>query len=124
MTCDCFLWFSNFYILITTTTQTTTWEIKTDRLHKIQPFLDMSRERFRKVYELDKQLSVDKSLVLFKGRLHFKQYIKTKRSRFGTKLYKLRTSNGITLDLIVYPGKVDVLWWRLEQWHANNRVYS
>ena len=70
----------------------------------------MSRERFRKVYELDKQLSVDKSLVLFKGRLHFKQYIKTKRSRFGTKLYKLRTSNGITLDLIVYPGKVDVLW--------------
>ena len=65
----------------------------------------MSHKPFRKVYQMGKQLSVDESLNLFKGWLHFKQYIKTKRIRFGIKLYELKTSNGITLDLLVYPGK-------------------
>ena len=76
-----------------------------DWLHKIRPFLDLSCERFRKVYQLGKTLSVDESLVLFKGRLKFKQYIKTKRSFFGIKIYELATSHGITLDLWVYSGK-------------------
>jgi len=76
-----------------------------DRLHKIRPFLDMARDRFRKVYQPGKNLSVDESLILFKGRLKFKQYIKTKRARFGIKLYELTTSCGITLDMLVYPGK-------------------
>ena len=76
-----------------------------DRLHKIQPFLHMSRKQFRKVYQVGEQLSVDESLNVFKGWLNFKQYIKTKRSRFSIKLYELKTSNGIILDLLVYPGK-------------------
>ena len=38
-----------------------------DRLHKIRPFLGLSRERFRKVYQTGKTLSVDESLILFKG---------------------------------------------------------
>ena len=50
-------------------------------------------------------LSVDESLVLFKGRLHFKQFIHTKRACFGIKLYELCTSSGITLDFLVYCGK-------------------
>ena len=79
--------------------------IKTDCLHKIRPFLELSCERFRKVYQPERLLSVDESLVLFKGRLKFKQYIKTKRSCFGIKLYELATSHGITLDLLVYSGK-------------------
>ena len=65
----------------------------------------MSHEQFRKVYQPGKLLSVDKSLILFKSRLHFKQYIKTQRNRFGIKLYDLTTSNGITLDLLVYHDK-------------------
>ena len=76
-----------------------------DRLHKVRPFIEMITERCRKVYYPGKNLSVDESLVLFKGRLHFKQYIKTKRARFGIKLYELTTSDGITLDLLVYCGK-------------------
>ena len=50
-------------------------------------------------------MSVDESLVLYKGRLKFKQYIRTKRARFGIKLYEICTSNGITLDFMVYCGK-------------------
>ena len=76
-----------------------------DRLHKIRPFLEMIRGRCRRVYQPGKHLSVDESLVLFKGRLHFKQYIRTKRARFGIKLYELTTSGGITLDVLVYCGR-------------------
>ena len=48
---------------------------------------------------------MDESLVLFKGRLKFKQYIKRKRNHFVIKLNELATSHGITLDLLVYSGK-------------------
>ena len=71
-----------------------------DRLRKLRPFLDMIRERFKTFYQPGK-----KPYVLFKGRLHFRQYINTKRARFGIKLYELTTSEGITLDLLVYCGK-------------------
>ncbi|MEO0686422.1 MAG: hypothetical protein AAFY76_15625 [Cyanobacteria bacterium J06649_11] len=42
-------------------------------------------------------------------RQKFKQFIRTKRSRFGIKIYELCTSNGITLDFLVYcgPGMYD-----------------
>ena len=45
-------------------------------------------------------------LVLFKGRLSFQKYIKTKRARFGIKLFQLCTSNAIPLDFIVYHGNM------------------
>ena len=57
------------------------------------------------MYNPGQNLSVDESLVLFKGRLKSRQYIKTKRPPFGIKLYELRTSEGITLDFMVYYGK-------------------
>ena len=57
-----------------------------DRLHKLRPFLELVRERCKKVYSPGKELSVDDSLILFKGRLAFKQFIRTKRARFGIKL--------------------------------------
>ncbi|XP_065652956.1 piggyBac transposable element-derived protein 4-like [Hydra vulgaris] len=75
-----------------------------DRLHKVRPFVNMIRERCRKVYSPGQHLSVDESLVLFKDRLHFCQYIKTKRARFGIKVYELTTADGITLDFLAYCG--------------------
>lgn len=51
-------------------------------------------------------LVIDESMVLFKGRLSFKQYIKTKRHRFGIKLYVLcDCETGMVLDVIIYAGK-------------------
>lgn len=75
------------------------------RLHKVRPLIDMLRERFRQVYNPGRELSVDESLVLYKGSLKFKQYIRTKRARFGIKSYELCTSTGITLDFLVCSGK-------------------
>ena len=64
----------------------------------------MIKELCRKVCSPGKSHSLDDSLVLFKGRLSFKQYLNTKRARFGIKLYQLCTFNGILLDFIVYHG--------------------
>ena len=52
-------------------------------------------------------MSMDESLILFKGRLSFQQYIKTKGAKFGIKLFQLFTHNGILLDFIVYHGNID-----------------
>ena len=49
-----------------------------DRLHKVRPVVDLLNERCKNVYSPGKNLSVDESLILFKGRLKFRQYIKTK----------------------------------------------
>ena len=77
-----------------------------DRLHKIRPFLDILKSNCASVYSPGRDLCVDESLVLFKGRIAFKQFVRTKRARFGLKLFELCTSNGILLDLLVYHGKM------------------
>ena len=66
-----------------------------------RPILDILRRQCKSVWYPGKELSVDQSLVLFKGRVKFRQYIKRKRARFGIKLYVLTTSDGITLDFLV-----------------------
>lgn len=40
----------------------------------------------------------------FKGRLAFKQFIRTKRARFGVKLYQICTATDIPLDYMIYHG--------------------
>ena len=40
------------------------------------------------------------------GRLLFKQYIKSKRAKFGMKLFGLATPDGILLEFIIYQGKL------------------
>ncbi|XP_033101292.1 piggyBac transposable element-derived protein 4-like [Anneissia japonica] len=57
------------------------------------------KQRCASVYEPGCDLSIDESLLLFKGRLLFK------RSRFGVKFYEICTSSGIMLDFLIYCGK-------------------
>lgn len=77
-----------------------------DRLHKIRPVISILRRNCATVVQPGRDLCVDESLVLYKGRLAFKQFIRSKRARFGIKLFELCTSNGILLDFLVYHGKM------------------
>ncbi|KAJ1154260.1 hypothetical protein NDU88_007014 [Pleurodeles waltl] len=53
---------------------------------------------------------VDESLILYKGRLLFRQYIASKRARYGIKLYILcESSSGYVYSLRVYTGKDSTL---------------
>ena len=63
------------------------------KLYKIQPILDHLKSRFSSVYTPDRNICVDKSLLLWKGQLGWIQYIPSKQSRFGVKIYKLCESS-------------------------------
>lgn len=47
-----------------------------DRLFKIRPVLDYFNSRMNDIYYPSKELSLDESMVLWRGRLVFRQYIK------------------------------------------------
>ena len=77
-----------------------------DRLFKVR-IINMLKQNFNTVYYPPENLTIDESLVLFKERLLFKQYIKTKRSRFGIKMFELATTDGILLDFMIYQGNIE-----------------
>ena len=59
------------------------------KLRKIQPIVENLRKKSEKTVVPWENLCIDGSLVLWKGRLSFKQYIPSKRHRFGVKLFML-----------------------------------
>lgn len=73
--------------------------------NKIVKFIDMLTVNFRKIYNASENLSLDESLLLFRGRLHFRQYIKSKKARYGIKFFELTTSDGYVLNAKMYSGK-------------------
>ncbi|KAJ8926270.1 hypothetical protein NQ314_021391, partial [Rhamnusium bicolor] len=61
----------------------------------------------RNTYYPGKELSLDESMMLWRGRLVFRQYIKNKRHKFGIKLYMLTEPSGTLLEVEVYTGAMD-----------------
>lgn len=82
-------------------------QISRTQLGKLLPLVNFFNNRMQVIYYPDKQLSLDESMVLWRGRLKFRQYIKGKRHKFGVKLYVLCEPNGLTLKIIVYSGSAD-----------------
>lgn len=77
-----------------------------DNLRKIRNMVNFLRKKFSTFYNPGKNLCIDESLMLWKGRLSFKQYIPSKRNRFGIKLFELVDCETKTiLDFILYNGK-------------------
>ena len=77
----------------------------TDRLGKIKPIIDDFKRKFPNCVNPSKNLCIDESLVLWKGRLGFKQYIPSKRHRFGIKSFQLvDCETKFILDFIIYTG--------------------
>ena len=58
----------------------------------------------REIYVPDKDLSLDVWMMLWRGRLIFRQYIKNKRHKYGVKFYELCESDGIVLRVSIYLG--------------------
>ncbi|GFW20545.1 piggyBac transposable element-derived protein 4 [Trichonephila clavipes] len=79
----------------------------TDRLYEIRPVIDFFNERMCEIYYPDRELYLDESMVLWRGRFLFRQYIKNKKHKYGIKLYSLSTSNEIQHKLVVHTGLLD-----------------
>ena len=58
-----------------------------DRLYKIRPILDIVKDLYTSVYKSDKEICIDETMIRFKGRLFFKQYLPSKRVILTTATY-------------------------------------
>lgn len=76
-----------------------------NRLNKIEPIVTYFNNKMTDIYEASKNLSLDESMVLFRGRLVFRQYIKNKRHKYGIKLYMLTESDGLVHRIMIYSGQ-------------------
>ena len=76
-----------------------------DRIWKIRPVYDFLVDKFSSIFVPSRNLCIDESLLLWKGRLFFKQYIPKKRNRFGIKLFVLcDCKTRYILRFFVYTG--------------------
>ena len=74
-------------------------------LSKVKYFLDFLSLKFQTNYIPGEYVAVDEFLSKWKGRLHFKQYIPSKRDRYGVKTYMLCESSSAYLwKFIIYTG--------------------
>lgn len=63
------------------------------------------KKKFSNCVNPTQNLCIDESLMLWKGRFAFKQYIPSKRHRFGSKSFKLADcETKFILDFSVYTG--------------------
>ena len=54
-------------------------------LYKVQGIIEFLVDHLKNVYIATQHISIHEELLLWKGRLSFKQYIPSKRWRFGAK---------------------------------------
>lgn len=77
-----------------------------DRLHRLRPILDHLNSKFQENFILSKDICIDESLTLWKGRLNFRQYIRSKAAKFGIKTFELcESATGYLWSFLVYTGK-------------------
>lgn len=57
------------------------------------------------MYEQDEWVCIDETMVPFRGRLSFRQYIPGKMHKYSIKLFKLCMKGGHTWHIKIYGGK-------------------
>lgn len=81
-----------------------------DKLHKLRPIIDMLNANIAKtnIYKPSSYVSVDESMILFKGRSGLKQYLPNKPINWGYKVWCIADSTtGFVFKFQVYTGKND-----------------
>jgi hypothetical protein len=76
-----------------------------DKLHKIKNLVEMMMARFQSAKTPGQDIVVDESIIPFRGRLSFRQYMPGKSSKYGVKVFKLCDATGYTYALSIYAGK-------------------
>lgn len=79
-----------------------------DRLAKIQPLVDLLEIKYKNAFVPGEDYVIDETLVPWRGRLIFRQYIPNKAHKYGVKLFKLCSSEGYTWASKIYSGKSEM----------------
>lgn len=77
-----------------------------DKLYKLRPLIDYLNNKYGSVYDCSSELSVDESMIPFKGRSSFKQYMPMKPVKRGYKVWCIADSQtGFVSKFDIYTGK-------------------
>jgi hypothetical protein len=77
-----------------------------DKLYKLRPLLSHLNKVFKEAFNPSRFLSIDESMVAFKGRSSLKQYMPLKPIKRGFKVFVICWSvTGYMLNFQVYEGK-------------------
>ncbi|KAJ8416172.1 hypothetical protein AAFF_G00381940 [Aldrovandia affinis] len=66
---------------------------RSDKLWKLRWFLNYLTSQFQSLYEVNGYVTVDESMVKFKGRLAFHQYLPLKPTKWGVKVWVMAESS-------------------------------
>ncbi|XP_045467968.1 piggyBac transposable element-derived protein 4-like [Harmonia axyridis] len=86
-------------------TDNTDPEANADRLSKIKTVVELICRQFQETLTPNEEVVIDESMVPWRGRLVFRQYLPAKSHKYGVKIYKVCTTEGYTYDLRIYAGK-------------------
>ena len=84
-----------------------------DRLAKIQPLIDILESNFKNMFCPEKDIVIDETLIPWRGRLIFRQYIPNKAHPYGIKMFKLCSVDGYTWGFRIYAGKSSTGHWEI-----------
>lgn len=77
-----------------------------DKLYKIRPIVDHLKYKFLTAFAPSRYLSIDESMIGFKGRTSLKQYMPMKPIKRGFKVWAISCAEtGYLLDFDIYQGK-------------------
>lgn len=76
----------------------------TNKLYKLGTVLDYLNEKFQSLYVPGENMCIDESMMPWRGRLSFRQYIPSKRHKYGIKFFKLCLPHGYTYKFKIYVG--------------------
>lgn len=79
-----------------------------DRLYKVRLVLSHFNDVMSNSCTPQKNICIDESMMLWRGRLFFRQYIQNKKHKYGVKLYKLCESDGLIQKTKIYCGKTEL----------------
>lgn len=65
-----------------------------DRLFKLHPLIGHLFEAFQVAYMAGPSVAIDETLLLWKGKLHFQQFLHLKRAHFGIKMFCISECSG------------------------------
>ncbi|XP_047106101.1 piggyBac transposable element-derived protein 3-like [Schistocerca piceifrons] len=97
-------------------------ERNTDKLYKIRPLLTALNKQFMSIYRGTRELSIDDSMIVFKGRSSIKQYNPLKPIKRGYKLLAICDKKGYTLNFEVYQGRNETLEKDFDGYGVEERV--
>ncbi|XP_029054531.2 piggyBac transposable element-derived protein 4-like [Osmia bicornis bicornis] len=76
-----------------------------NRLGKVLPLVEILTNNYQQIFLPGSEIVVDETLVPWRGRLIFRQYIPTKSHKYGIKLFKLCSTEGYTWSTKIYAGR-------------------